>query len=83
MLRRRNTSILGEARSDPLQSARSDSLQEEGGVADFSEAESGAMKARKDSRSMSGDFFKSPLCHVQRTTVRTERVIIPNSVKIT
>ena len=41
-------STLGEARSDPLQSARDDSLQEECGVADTSEADRDAMDARED-----------------------------------
>ena len=38
-----------------LQCARVDSLQEEGGVADISEADRDAMEAREDFWSMSGD----------------------------
>ena len=37
-------------------SARSDSLQEEGGVADFSEADCDAVEAREDFWSMSWEF---------------------------
>ena len=39
-------STSGEARSDPLQSARSDSLQEAGGVADSSEADRDAVGSK-------------------------------------
>ena len=46
---------MGEARCDPLQSARCDSLQEEGGVADFSEADRDAMEVMEDFWSMSGE----------------------------
>ena len=43
-------STLGQARNNPLQFARSDSLQEEEeGVADSSEADRDAMEARGDS----------------------------------
>ena len=40
-------STFGEARGDPLQSARDSSLQEEGVVADLSEAEREAVEARE------------------------------------
>ena len=52
-------STLGEARSDPLWCAGSGSLQEEGGVADTAEADRGAMKARADIWSMSGECMYS------------------------
>ena len=48
---------LDEARSDPLQSARNDSSQQEGGVADFFEAGCDALQAREDSWSMTGRLF--------------------------
>ena len=47
----------GERRSDPLQSARDNSSQEEGRVADFSEVVRDAMEARGDFWSMSGEFI--------------------------
>ena len=49
-------STLGEARSDPLQCARRDSLQEEGGVADssFSGGDCDAVEAWRYFWSMSG-----------------------------
>ena len=50
-------STLGEARNDFSQSARDNSLQEEGGVADVSEADRDAMEAREDFWSMSGEFI--------------------------
>ena len=66
----------GEARSDPLQCARSDSSQEEVGVADVSEADRDAVEGR-------GDFWSglSPR-HGQRTLVYTERVIILMSLEV-
>ena len=48
-------STLGGARRDPLQCARWDSLQEGGGVADFSEAHCDAIKATELLLNMSGD----------------------------
>ena len=60
-------STSGEARGGPWHCARIDSLQEEGGVADFSEADRDAMEARKDFWSLSGGFFPPPY-HAQRTT---------------
>ena len=53
-------STLGEARGDLLLCARENSLQEEGGVADFSGLIRDAMEARADFWSMSGGFF---YCH--------------------
>ena len=50
-------SVLSEARGDPLQCPRSDSLHEAGGGADFSEADRDAMELRKDFWSISGEFI--------------------------
>ena len=50
-------STLGEARGDPLQSARSDFLQGGDGVADYAEADRYAMEAREDFRSCLVFFF--------------------------
>ena len=63
-----------------LQSARDNSLQEEDGVADFSGADRDPLEAREDVWRMSV-FFSKP-CGAQRTIVCTERLLIPNSVKI-
>ena len=56
-------SSLGEARRDTLQGARRDPSQEDGGVADASEADRDPMEAREDVWSMSAEFFLSPPCH--------------------
>ena len=50
------TSTLGEARGDPLQSARGSSLPEEGAVA-VSAADRDAMEAREDFRSIFGEVI--------------------------
>ena len=50
-------SALGEASDDPFQCAKSDSLQEEGGVADFSEADRDAKAARRDFWSMTCGYI--------------------------
>ena len=50
-------SSVGEARGDPVRSARSVSLHEEGGVADFSEADRDPLSASEDFCSMSGKFI--------------------------
>ena len=52
-----SASTVGDARGDPLQCARGDSLQEKTGVADASEADRDAMEVRKDIWSMSGEFI--------------------------
>ena len=49
-------STLGEAMGDPVQSVKGDSLQEEGGVADFSGADRDAVEAREDFWRMAGEF---------------------------
>ena len=48
---------MGKKRSDPLQFARVDSLQEERGVADTSEDDSDAVEAREEFWSVSGEFL--------------------------
>ena len=50
-------STLGEARSDPLQSARCDSLREENGDANISEADRDDMEARTEFMCMCGDIY--------------------------
>ena len=76
-------SSFGEARGcDPWQSTRSDSLQDESGNVDFSEADRDAMEAREDIRSMSRGIYLSPPRHIWRTNVCTDRVVIPNSVDV-
>ena len=47
---------LGEARGNPLQGARGESLDEEGGVAKVSEADRNALQTREDIWSKSGAF---------------------------
>ena len=47
---------MGETSTDPLRCVRDDSLQEEDGVADFSEADPDAMEAREDFQSVSWEF---------------------------
>ena len=52
----------GLVSGEPLQSARSDSVQEEGRVADFSEADRDGVEAREDFWSMSGEICLLPPC---------------------
>ena len=49
-----------------------DPLQEEGEVADISEADRDAVEPREDFWSMSGEYL-SPPCHAQRRIVCTEQ----------
>ena len=80
---RRVPSTLGEARSDPLQCARGDSLQEEGGVTDFSEADRDAVEAREDFWSVSGFIFlnRHHVMHREQLHVPKESSF-PKSIKI-
>ena len=48
---------MGKKRSDPLQFARVDSLQEEHGVADTSEDDRDAVEAREEFWNVSGEFL--------------------------
>ena len=50
-------STLGEARGDLLQCARGGSLQDENGLVDTAEADRGAVEAREDFWSVSGDLI--------------------------
>ena len=58
------------------------SLQDEGGVAGLSEAHRDAVEAREDFWSMSGEFIHRHQVMPREHVVCSERVIIPNSVKI-
>ena len=64
------------------QCARGDSLQEEGGVAEFSEADRDAMEAREDVWSMSGEFIYRHNVVPENNCMYRERSLFTNSVKI-
>ena len=78
---RRNTSAEGEARGDPLQSARGDSARE-GGGANISEADRDAMEAREDFWSISEKFIYRHHVTPGEQEYAPKRVITPNSVKV-
>ena len=71
---------MGEARRDPFQSARDNSLQEDGGVADFSDADCGAMEAREDFWSMFGEFLliATMSCLENKLYVLKESISLPS-----
>ena len=75
-------STFGEARSDPLQSARDSSLQEDGVVADLSEAEREAVEAREGVLESVWRMNVSSPRYAPRTSVCPERVIILHSYEI-
>ena len=58
---------------------RKDSLHEEGGHADISEADRDVVEAREDIWSMSGEFVDRHYVGARKKSVCTDRVLISNS----